>query len=387
VAARAGCAEHDARGMCLLMRRLESGSNAPMSSERQGISLDQMMAKANDNVCADSSLAEAILDSLTANVALVDSTGVIKTANAAWRRFANDNRCIGRGHYIGANYLAICEDAVRRDGDPTAAAALTGIRAVLRHEQDSYTLEYPCHSPSEKRWFRLRATRLLLEGLTACVVAHENITTEKLAEEALRDAERQLRESLERERSLARTDELTGLVNRRHFLELAEHECAVARRYGLPLAVVLFDLDGFKKLNDSLGHLAGDEILKDVARRAGEQVRSADILARYGGEEFVVLVPESTAQSAAVIAERIRKGIAGSAIHTTAGFAAVTMSAGVGEMQSGSDTLEDLIRRADRALYDAKRAGRNRTVVHPCRGSDAQPPGPTSQTSGVTAVR
>ncbi len=357
---------------------------AAMSNEQQPVTSDQTLARPNENVCASGSLADAILDSLTANVALVDSTGVVITANAAWKRFANDNRCSDRACYIGANYLAICEDAVRRDGDPTAAAALNGIRGVLRHEQDSFTLEYPCHAPDRKRWFRLRATRLSLDRPTACVVAHEDITTEKIAEEALREAERKLRESLEREQVLARTDGLTGLINRRHFLELAKHEYAVARRYGLPLSVVLFDIDGFKNINDSLGHLAGDEILKSVARRAGEQLRSADVLARYGGEEFIVLVPESSAQNAAVVAERIRKGIAERRIRTTAGTAAVTVSAGVGEIHSDSDTLEDLIRRADQALYDAKGKGRNCTVVHHWSGCTAEPAIPTSQQSGVT---
>jgi len=335
-----------------------------MSGEQQTPASDQPVAQANESVCASGSLADAILDSLTANVALVDSTGIIITANAAWKRFASDNRCSDRDCYIGANYLAICEDAVRRDADLAAAAALNGIRGVLRREQDLFTLEYPCHSPDEKRWFRLRATRLSLDRPTACVVAHEDITREKIAEEALHQAERQLRESLEREQVLARTDGLTGLINRRHFLELAEHECAVARRYGRPLAAVLFDIDDFKRINDSLGHLAGDEILKDVARWAGEHLRSVDVLARYGGEEFIVLIPESTAQSAAVVAERIRKGIAGKDIRSVAGTMAVTISAGVGKIQSNSDTLEDLIRRADQALYDAKGKGRNCTVVH-----------------------
>jgi len=337
---------------------------APMGLEQQAASSDQIVAQANEKVCASGSLAEAILDSLTANVALMDSTGVIITANAAWKRFADANQCADRAYYIGANYLAICEVAVRRDGDLTAAAALNGIRGVLRREQDSFTLEYPCHSPAEKRWFRLRATRLSLDTVTACVVSHENITAEKIAEESLRETQRQLLESLERERVLARTDGLTELINRRHFLELAEHEFAVARRYGLPLAVVLFDIDGFKNINDSLGHLAGDEILQAVARRASRELRSADLLARYGGEEFIVLAPESTAQSAVVLAERIRKAVAEEGIDTTAGTAAVTVSAGVGEVRSNSDTLADLVRRADRALYDAKGAGRNCTIVH-----------------------
>ena len=328
----------------------------------------QSMTLANESLCASDSLAAAILDSLTANIALLDPTGTIIMANAAWRRFANDNQCSDRAYYLGANYFAICEDAVRRDSDATAAAALDGIRAVMHHGQDFFTLEYPCHSPAEKRWFRLRVTRLSLHRLMGCVVAHEDITMEKMAEEALREVERKLRESLEREQVLARTDGLTNLINRRHFLELAEHECAVARRYGLPLAMVLFDVDGFKAVNDSLGHQAGDEILKEVARRAGEELRSADVLARYGGEEFIVLAPETAAGMAAVVAERIRRRIAGKGIDTTTGSATVTISAGVGEIQSNTDTVEDLVRRADRALYDAKGMGRNRTVIHDVSG-------------------
>lgn len=361
-------------------------ANGPVGIERKNASPRRTLPKAKENTYPGVVLAQEILDSLTANVALIDSTGVVMTANAAWKQFANDNRCTDRAHYIGSNYLAICEDAVRLNGDAAAAAALNGIRAVLHGRQDVFTLEYPCHSPAERRWFRLRATRLSAPGLTACVVAHENITPEKLAEEALRATERQLRESLERERLLARTDELTGLINRRHFLQLAEFEHAVARRYGRPLAVLLFDIDRFKKMNDSLGHLAGDEILKVVARRAGEQMRSADVLARYGGEEFIVLAPDSTADSAAVIAERIRNVIAASVIQTGTGTAAVTISIGVGEMQTKSDTFEDLIRRADRALYAAKAAGRNRTVVHHCRCDAADPSDSGGPTSGIGSL-
>jgi diguanylate cyclase (GGDEF)-like protein len=337
----------------------------PMSHEQQQAApSDRILAQTIEGFRAGGSLAAAILDSLTSNVALVDSAGIILAANAAWKRFASDNRCEDPAHCLGANYFGICEDAIRRDGDLTAAAALQGIRAVLGRERDSFTLEYPCHSPSEQRWFRLRATRLSVEGLTGCVIAHEDITPEKMAEEELRQTERQLRESLQRERILARTDGLTGLINRRHFLELAEHEIAVARRYGLPLAMVLFDVDGFKKINDSLGHPAGDEVLRAVARRAGQQLRAADLLARYGGEEFIVLAPESGARSAAVVAERIRNAMEEEGIGTPGGLAAVAISAGVSELETDSDTVEDLIRRADRALYDAKAKGRNCVVVH-----------------------
>ena len=169
------------------MRRMKWAAMLVMSDERQTVILNQALAPANGNPGAKRSLAEAILDSLTANIALVDSTGVIIAANAAWRRFANENRCSDRACYIGANYLTICEGAVRRDGDATAAAALNGIRGVLRREQDSFTLEYPCHSPAEKRWFRLRATPLSQDGPAACVVAHEDVTAAKISQEALHE--------------------------------------------------------------------------------------------------------------------------------------------------------------------------------------------------------
>jgi len=162
---------------------------------------------------------------------------------------------------------------------------------------------------------------------------------------------------------MARTDGLTDLNNRRHFLEVAAHEWAVAQRYGLPLAMMLFDIDRFKLINDTAGHQMGDEILKRVARAACERLRAADVLARYGGEEFIVLFPGSTARQAAVVAERIREAIAADAIETRAGRVSATISVGVAEALSAQDTLEQLIRRADRALYDAKASGRNCIVV------------------------
>lgn len=185
----------------------------------------------------------------------------------------------------------------------------------------------------------------------------------RTSEASLEVANRELREALAREQLMARTDGLTGLNNRRHFLEVAAHEWAVARRYGLPLAMMLFDIDRFKLINDTAGHQMGDEILKRVARAASERLRAADVLGRYGGEEFIVLFPGSTAQQAAVVAERIRQAIAADGIETGAARVSATISAGLAEALSDQDTLEQLIRRADRALYEAKAKGRNCIVV------------------------
>src|SRR6185312_11767562 len=183
------------------------------------------------------------------------------------------------------------------------------------------------------------------------------------SEASLEVANRELREALAREQLMARTDGLTGLNNRRHFLEVAAHEWAVAQRYGLPLAMMLFDIDRFKLINDTAGHQMGDEILKRVARAASERLRAADLLGRYGGEEFIALFPGSTAQQAAVVAERIREAIAADGIETRAARVSATISVGLAEALSGQDTLQQLIRRADRALYEAKARGRNCIVV------------------------
>jgi diguanylate cyclase (GGDEF)-like protein len=185
----------------------------------------------------------------------------------------------------------------------------------------------------------------------------------RTSEASLEVANRELREALAREQLMARTDGLTGLNNRRHFLEMAAHEWAVAQRYGLPLAMMLFDIDRFKLINDTAGHQMGDEILKRVARVATDRLRAADVLGRYGGEEFIVLFPGSTARQAAVVAERIREAIAAEGIETRAARVSATISVGLAEALPGPDTLEQLIRRADRALYDAKAKGRNCTVV------------------------
>jgi diguanylate cyclase (GGDEF)-like protein len=185
----------------------------------------------------------------------------------------------------------------------------------------------------------------------------------RASEARLEVANRELREALAREQLMARTDGLTGLNNRRYFLEMAAHEWVVAQRYGLPLAMMLFDIDRFKQINDTVGHQMGDEILKRVARAASERLRAADVLGRYGGEEFIVLLPGSTAREAAVVAERIREAIAADGIETRTGRVAATISVGLAEALPDPDTLEQLIRRADGALYGAKAKGRNCIVL------------------------
>ena len=164
---------------------------------------------------------------------------------------------------------------------------------------------------------------------------------------------------------LARIDALTGVYNRRHLFELAAHEFDVARRYQQPLAVIMFDLDHFKNVNDTFGHAIGDRVLEDVTRAARSQLRDVDLIGRYGGEEFLIVLPVTGAQQASLLAERIRMGVETLSIETDKGAVSVTLSIGIAEMFHApqDSSVDDMIRRADEALYAAKKAGRNRTVI------------------------
>jgi diguanylate cyclase (GGDEF)-like protein len=293
-----------------------------------------------------------VWNALSASIAVLDAGGTIVAVNESWKRFARMNGAPHAEFYVGTSYLGACEEAVTR-GDATAQAALAAIRAALAGEVEEASLEYPCHSPVEDRWFILRATRL--SGQPGAVVAHEDITARKRAETELEAASHELEEALQRERVRANVDGLTGAANRRHFYELAEQELAVAKRYQQPMSVILFDLDRFKEINDTLGHQAGDEILQRVASTVRAHLRHADVLARYGGEEFIVLLPQTSPTPASIVAERMREDVTAQS--------GITISCGVAGLSSPDDTLDDLIRRADEALYSAKREGRNRTVL------------------------
>lgn len=165
-------------------------------------------------------------------------------------------------------------------------------------------------------------------------------------------------------RLLATRDALTGLWNRRTILEILEQELARASRDGYPLGLLIADLDHFKRVNDTLGHLAGDEVLKEAARRMQSALRPYDALGRYGGEEFLIIIPNCTRQSLLKVAERIRLQMVEEEIPTVEGAVSITLS--VGGLSSngtkGTD-VNSLIRMADDALYRAKAEGRNRVVL------------------------
>ncbi len=160
------------------------------------------------------------------------------------------------------------------------------------------------------------------------------------------------------------TDALTGLANRRQFYEVLGREYERAQRFGQPVSLILLDIDDFKQINDSRGHLAGDAVLHSVAATLSEVIREIDLAARYGGEEFAVLLPQTGPEGAANLAERLRTEIAARSIRFgTDEITGVTASFGVAAGPVNDQTQIDLIASADAALYHAKREGKDRVTV------------------------
>ncbi|AWK88272.1 GGDEF domain-containing response regulator [Azospirillum thermophilum] len=164
-------------------------------------------------------------------------------------------------------------------------------------------------------------------------------------------------------RRMATTDPLTGLWNRRRFLELAEGELARLRRYGRPVSVLMLDIDHFKSINDGYGHAAGDEALCRVAELCRLELRDTDHLGRLGGEEFAIALPETGLGRAVEVADRLRQHLAAMEVQTDGTFLRLTVSIGVAACRLEDVSIDRALGRADRALYDAKHRGRNRVVV------------------------
>lgn len=183
------------------------------------------------------------------------------------------------------------------------------------------------------------------QAITGVVVMFVEITQRKRAAEALY--------------ALATTDSLTGVANRRAFMQRLESEVTRARRYRIPLALIMYDLDHFKRVNDTYGHAIGDAVLKDVTRLVKTNLRAVDVVARWGGEEFMILAPQSDVEGARRLANKLRTVIAS---RVFASVQTVTASFGVAGFEP-HDGATSLLKKVDDALYKAKEKGRNRIEV------------------------
>jgi diguanylate cyclase (GGDEF)-like protein/PAS domain S-box-containing protein len=205
----------------------------------------------------------------------------------------------------------------------------------------------------------VKSQRITWDGQPAIMSICRDITTRKEAEEKTQA----LNVELER---LAMTDFLTNLFNRRYFMQRSVDEFKRAHRNGQPLAMLMLDIDHFKKVNDAFGHEAGDLALQQVAAALKSSVREIDMLGRMGGEEFAVLLPNTLLPDAALLGERIRLSITNLSLQTAGGalIGTITISVGAAAFSAEMASIDDLLRNADTAMYHAKNSGRNRVEMY-----------------------
>ena len=194
-------------------------------------------------------------------------------------------------------------------------------------------------------------------------IAPEELRSHVNVGRRLVEADDKLKEYAAEMERLATTDSLTGILSRRHFLELGEREWERARRYKRQTSLLLMDIDHFKTVNDTYGHAAGDTTLQALAEVCLSTLRTNDLFGRLGGEEFAVLLPETPRQTAGEAAERLRQAIGTLVIPSEDHEIRITVSIGAAPLLPEDESIDQALRRADAALYEAKEAGRNRVVA------------------------
>ncbi|MGA2188696.1 MAG: EAL domain-containing protein [Steroidobacteraceae bacterium] len=311
------------------------------------------------------SIGLSVFDSLSDPIAVLDQQGVIRNVNEAWRAFVLPaDRMQTAPSPIGLNYVSICARAAGSPDGPEGPLAAEGIRAVIDGTKPEFQIEYPSHSPSELRWYRMTVTPLR-GSVRQVLVRHINITDCKRAEIAANLAHALLRKAAE-------VDELTGLPNRTVLMQRLQVLVERARAtLDFRFALLFLHLDRFKLVNDTLGHAAGDDLLIGLSRRlrkalpnSAKRKRAAgSLVARVNGDQFVYVACgiEGVAE-AADIAERLRATLAapypikGEELQSS-------VSIGIAMYEHASQDPQDLMRNANIALDEAKRSGVGSTVI------------------------
>jgi len=265
--------------------------------------------------------------------------------------------------HLGARYRLVPGERLEIGRAPDAAISLSDVPSLSRRHARLWFHDGVVHledlGSRNGSWVndrRVRGSQALGSGDRFQLGAvHFKLLHERDVEHAYHLA---IHEMLER-------DGLTGAFNRRKFTDEAAREVSRARRHRRPLALLLLDLDRFKLVNDRLGHLAGDAVLKQLVDRCLRVVRTEELLARLGGEEFAILCPEMAREGAIELAEKVRALCASEPFDAGGTPQRVTISCGVATFDGSMRTVDDLVDAADRALYEAKRSGRDRVVAAP----------------------
>ncbi|QOV90937.1 putative bifunctional diguanylate cyclase/phosphodiesterase [Humisphaera borealis] len=337
-----------------IVQRDQNGKPIRMTGTNWDVTeLDELAAKARS---AEQFLISTI-DSLDTHTVVVGSDGRIVSLNRAWSDFAHANNGPGDAVLEGANYLDVCDRAAPRCDEASVVAE--AIRAVLKGDVEPAPIEYPCHAPTERRWFVCTVRGFSTGAERYAVISHQNVTARKVLEEELRTA--------------ARLDRLTGLPNRALLTDRLQQAILRAKRHkDYHFAVLFLDFDRFKAVNDSLGHEVGDQLLREIGQRLRATVRSGDSLSsqapgntngRLGGDEFVVILDSLSKPSDAIdVANRLLEVFARPyqlgehKVHSTA-------SIGIYTSDMPAESADDVLRDADTAMYEAKLAGKGRYMV------------------------
>jgi diguanylate cyclase (GGDEF)-like protein/PAS domain S-box-containing protein len=301
------------------------------------------------------------LEAAANGIVITDRNGVITWSNAAFSRMTGYQRAEILGQHTRVLKSGAHEaDFYRRLWETVLAGDTWSGEIVNRRRDGSRYHEEQMITPVSDR-----------DGaITHFIAIKQDVSERKAADRALRAAHQELAarvaeiERLNRQlHEQAIRDPLTGLFNRRYLEATIEREHARLVREGKPLAVVMLDIDRFKRINDDHGHAAGDEVLKRVGELIRSDIRGSDLPCRFGGEEFLIALPGASLEAACGRAESWRQRLAATPFETATAPLRVTVSAGVAAVDGSGSDVTELIRRADDALYAAKRSGRNRVEV------------------------
>jgi diguanylate cyclase (GGDEF)-like protein/PAS domain S-box-containing protein len=287
---------------------------------------------------------QAVFDSISAQIAVLDQSGTIVQTNAAWQNYASQ---LDFGVSLGQNYPALLARCFVVE--PAIMEALAaGMAAFTAGDATHFHLPGPLQSNCGRFWFTIKFTPVH-DAAHRMVATHEDVSELKRAELA--------------STAQANIDHLTGALSRQHFLSLAEQELARAQRYALPLVALMLDLDHFKQVNDSYGHSVGDAVLRSFVRTVKGVLRESDVIGRIGGEEFAVLLPNTTQQGGIALAHRILESVRSSPVVSGDQRVCYTVSIGAGWLEK-QKSFAELLDQCDVALYQAKNAGRDRLELY-----------------------
>lgn len=308
--------------------------------ETLNATLESKVAERTRELGEARAFSERLIELLPQPLWVKDIAGRYKLYNKAFRDFFG----IGQQDWVGNSAEAMLGGTMPHEELLTDCAVLDGTNPRPQYETQLSDAQ------GQPRTLLVTKAALPTDGVapSGIIGIATDITERKLLEHDLH--------------RLASQDPLTGVANLRHFNALACREMELAHRHGQPLSVIMFDVDHFKRVNDTWGHAAGDLVLKALIEALGQELRETDLMGRVGGEEFAVLLPLTEIDGAWQLAERLRQAADCVRVALPSGLLRVTISLGVTQRKCGENDFQHLLSRADHAMYQAKRGGRNQVT-------------------------